>query len=62
MFYSVKLLFTIEREIKNFSDKQKQRIQQQKIYLKENIERSSLNRKDVRIYRKEKITIIKKIT
>ena len=23
MFYSVKLLFTIEREIKNFSDKQK---------------------------------------
>ena len=46
----------------NRTDKQKQRIQQQKIYLKENIERSSLNRKDVRIYRKEKITIIKKIT
>ena len=54
--------FRREGERKNISDKQKQRTQQHKIYLKENIERSSLNRKNVRIYRKEKITIIKKIT
>ena len=56
IFYPAIISFKIEGEIKNFSNKQKLKVQQYKTHSKRNTERASLNKKEVRINRKEEIT------
>ena len=58
ILYPARVSFIVEGEIKNFSDKQKlKEYSNTKPILKKNIKRPSQNRKEARIYRKEKITV-----